>query len=67
MGKKVLRVLDHCTIYLLIAGTYTPLALSALRPGAPRLGWTIFGVVWGAAAIGILLTAIDMSALKYSP
>lgn len=64
MGKKVLRVLDHCTIYLLIAGTYTPLALSALRPAHPALGWTIFGVVWGAAAIGILLTAIDMERFK---
>lgn len=63
-GKKVLRVLDHCTIYLLIAGTYTPLALSALRPAHPALGWTIFGVVWGAAAIGILLTAIDMERFK---
>ena len=64
MGKKVLRFLDHCTIYLLIAGTYTPLALSALRPAHPALGWTIFGVVWGAAAIGILLTAIDMERFK---
>lgn len=64
MGKKVLRVLDHCTIYLLIAGSYTPLALCSLRPGHPALGWTIFGVIWGAAAIGILLTAIDMERFK---
>ena len=64
MGKKVLRVLDHCTIYLLIAGSYTPLALCSLRPEHPALGWTIFGVIWGAAAIGILLTAIDMERFK---
>lgn len=64
MGKKVLRVLDHCTIYLLIAGTYTPLALCALRTVKPTLGWVIFGVVWGAAALGILLTAIDMERFK---
>ena len=64
MGKKVLRVLDHCTIYLLIAGTYTPLALCALRAVNRVLGWSIFGIVWGTAAIGILLTAIDMERFK---
>ena len=41
-GKKVLQVLDHCTIYFLIAGTYTPIALTALRPANPWLGWGIF-------------------------
>ena len=55
LGKKVLRVLDHCTIYLLIAGSYTPLALCALRGVNPKMGWTLFGVVWGAAVIGIIL------------
>lgn len=64
LGKKVLRVLDHCTIYLLIAGTYTPLALCALRTVQPVLGWTIFGIIWGTAAIGITLTAIDMERFK---
>lgn len=47
LGKKVLRVLDHCTIYLLIAGSYTPLALCALRGVNPKMGWTLFGVVLG--------------------
>ncbi|MEG6571831.1 hemolysin III family protein [[Clostridium] cellulosi] len=56
-GKKVMRVLDHCTIYLLIAGTYTPFTLVPLR-GA--LGWTLFGIVWGAAALGITLTAVNL-------
>ncbi len=64
LGKKVLRVLDHCTIYLLIAGSYTPLALCALRGVNPKMGWTLFGVVWGAAVIGIILTAIDMDRFK---
>ena len=64
LGKKVLRVLDHCTIYLLIAGSYTPLALCALRGVNPKMGWTLFGVVWGAAVIGIILTAIDMERFK---
>jgi len=51
-AKKVLKVMDHSSIYALIAGTYTPFALTALRP---TVGWVVFGVVWGAAAIGISL------------
>ena len=52
--------LDHCAIFLLIAGTYTPLSLCSLREYAPWLGWTIFGVIWGMAAFGITLNAIDL-------
>ena len=48
--KRVLKIIDHASIYLLIAGTYTPLVLAPLR-GA--LGWTIFGAVWGCALVGI--------------
>ena len=50
-AKAVLRKLDHCAIYLLIAGTYTPFALVSLR-GA--WGWSIFGIVWGLAIVGIV-------------
>ena len=50
--KRILRIIDHVAIYLLIAGTYTPFTLIALR-GA--WGWSIFGVIWGLAAVGILL------------
>ncbi|MGZ5066871.1 MAG: PAQR family membrane homeostasis protein TrhA [Usitatibacter sp.] len=49
--KAVFRILDHCSIYLLIAGTYTPFALVTLH-GA--WGWTLFGAVWGLAAVGIV-------------
>ncbi len=49
-AKAILRKLDHCAIYLLIAGTYTPFALVTLR-GA--WGWSLFGVAWGLAAMGI--------------
>ena len=49
-AKAVLRKLDHCAIYLLIAGTYTPFALVTLR-GA--WGWSLFGLAWGLAALGI--------------
>ena len=60
MSKKVFQVLDHCSIFLLIAGTYTPVALCNIRSINPFYGWLIFGVVWGAAALGILLNAIDL-------
>jgi hemolysin III len=50
-AKRVLRKLDHVCIYLLIAGTYTPFALVTLH-GA--WGWSIFGVVWGLAALGLV-------------
>ncbi len=63
-AKKVLQVLDHCTIYFMIAGTYTPLMLSMLRKTNPVIAWIIFGVVWGIAALAITLTAIDLK--KYS-
>ena len=64
MAKKVFQVIDHCAIFILIAGTYTPICLSALREFSPALGWSIFGLVWGAAAVGITLNAIDLK--RYS-
>ncbi|RZB32173.1 MAG: hemolysin III [Desulfobacteraceae bacterium Eth-SRB1] len=54
-AKRVFRILDHGAIYLLIAGTYTPFTLGVLR-GA--LGWTLFGLVWGLAVVGIVLKAV---------
>ena len=50
--KRLLRELDHCAIFLLIAGTYTPFSLVTLRG---EWGWTLFVLVWGAAAYGIAL------------
>jgi hemolysin III len=50
--KKKLRILDHISIYLLIAGTYTPVALITLREGS---GWWLFGAVWGMALFGTVL------------
>ena len=64
MAKKVFQVIDHCSIFLLIAGTYTPITLSALRAENPALGWTIFGIIWGVAALGITLNSIDIKAYK---
>lgn len=64
MAKKVMQVLDHCSIFLLIAGTYTPIALSSLRAYSPLLGWGVFGFVWAAAILGITLNAIDLKKYK---
>ncbi len=50
-AKNVLRKLDHCAIYFLIAGTYTPFCLVTLRG---PLGWTFFGLAWGLALVGVV-------------
>ena len=64
MAKRVMQVMDHCTIYCLIAGTYTPIVLTAIRPENPALGWGIFALEWTLAAVAITLTAIDLK--KYN-
>ncbi len=63
-AKKVFQVLDHCSIYLLIAGSYTPFALCTLREYDTALGWTIFGVIWFVAILGIVLNSIDIKKFK---
>ena len=63
-AKKVFQVIDHCSIFLLIAGTYTPITLCAVRPISSALGWTVFGVVWGMAVLGVTLNAIDLKKFK---
>ena len=60
MGKKVLQVIDHCTIYFLIAGTYSAVVLSAIRPLYPMLGWGLFIFEWALALFAATLTAIDL-------
>ena len=59
LSKKVMQVMDHCTIYFLIGGTYTPILLGPVRSYKPWLGWTLFGIVWGLLIIGSVFTAID--------
>lgn len=56
-AKRVFRVLDHGAIFLLIAGTYTPFTLGVLR-GA--WGWTLFGLVWGMAILGLVLKLVGV-------
>lgn len=64
LGKLVLQVLDHCTIYFLIAGTYTPIVLCAIEPLYPGLGWGLFVWQWGLGILAGVLTAIDLK--KYN-
>ena len=53
-AKRVLHVMDHMAIYFLIAGSYTPFCLVSIRPEYPGLAWTIFGIEWGAALLGVI-------------
>ena len=63
-AKKVMQIIDHCTIYILIAGTYTPFCLCVLREYKTWLGWTVFGTIWGLAILGIVLNAIDLRSFR---
>ena len=63
-SKKVFQVLDHCSIFLLIAGSYTPFVLCTIRQESTVAGWTIFGIIWAFAILGIVLNAIDIKKFK---
>ena len=63
-GKKVMQVIDHCTIYFLICGTYTPIMLSGFVPRYPLLGWGLLAAEWALAILAATLTAIDLK--KYN-
>ncbi len=60
MAKKVFQVIDHCSIFILIAGTYTPAVLCTLREASATLGWSYFWIIWGLAILGIILNSIDL-------
>ncbi|MGN0601678.1 MAG: hemolysin III family protein, partial [Oscillospiraceae bacterium] len=60
-AKAFFRIMDHNTIFLLIAGTYTPFTLVSLRG---PLGWVLFGIIWGATAIGIVFNSINLEKAK---
>lgn len=63
-AKKVFQIIDHCTIFILIAGTYTPFCLCTIRSFSKITGWVIFGAIWAAAALGSTLNAIDLKKYK---
>lgn len=60
--KKFFHILDHSSIFLLIAGTYTPITIGTMRGG---WGWTMFGIIWGLTLVGICLKIFAMSKLKW--
>jgi len=57
VAKKVLRIFDHCSIFILIAGTYTPYLLVCM---SGYMRWVMFGLIWGATVFGILLNSINL-------
>ena len=59
-SKKVFQIMDHCSIFVLIAGTYTPVLLCSIRPIDEFWAWIIFAIVWGCTVLGIVLNAIDI-------
>ncbi len=59
-SKKVFQIIDHCTIFLLIAGSYTPFALCTFREYSLALGWSIFSIIWIFTILGIVLNSIDL-------
>ena len=64
MAKKVFQILDHCSIFLLISGSYTPFCLVMFREYDTALGWWLFGIIWGMAIIGIVFNSIDIKNYK---
>jgi len=62
--KKSFRVIDHCTIFILIAGSYTPVVLNNFRTVYPVEAWAMFAIVWGLAIFGIVLNFIDLERFK---
>ena len=63
-GKKVMQVIDHCAIYFLIAGTYTPIMICGFVPVYPAIGWGLTTLQWVLAALAVTLTAIDLHKFK---
>ena len=63
-AKKVFQIIDHCTIFVLISGSYTPFALCTFREYDPVLGWSLFAIIWGIAILGIVLNSIDLERYK---
>ncbi len=64
-AKKVFQVIDHCTIYLLIAGTYTPVAFQMMRLDHVSRGWSLLLIIWTLAAAGIILNSIDLKRYRH--
>ena len=64
-ARRVLHVMDHMAIFFLIAGSYTPFCLVTLRPEHPGLAWSIFGIEWGAAVLGMIFKLRTTGRFRY--
>lgn len=60
MAKKVMQVIDHCTIYLLISGSYSAVLLCGMRKMYPQLAWSLLAFEWALTILAVTLTAIDL-------
>ena len=60
-AKKIFAILDHCSVYIFVAGTYTPFCLGAFH--GPQ-GWVLFGIIWALATIGVILYAVYGSHMR---
>lgn len=63
-AKKVMQIIDHCAIYFLIAGTYTPIMVTGFLPVFPGIGWGLLLMEWGLTVVAVTLTAIDLKKYK---
>jgi len=64
LAKKIFQIFDHCTIFIMIAGTYTPILLGAFRQNYPIDAWAMFAFVWGVAVLGVIFNSIDLKKFK---
>lgn len=63
-AKKVFQIFDHCAIFLLIAGSYTPFCLCTLMKYDQKFAWIIFTIIWSSAIVGIIFNSIDIKKYK---
>lgn len=64
VGKRVMQIIDHCTVYLLIAGTYTPAALIGIHNADETMGLIVFGLVWALLIPAVIMTAVNMDKFR---
>ncbi len=64
-GRRYLKLFDHAAIFLLIAGSYTPITLVTLQEGYATLGWTLFGIAWGVALLGVVFKLVWLEAPRW--
>lgn len=63
-AKKVFQIIDHCAVFVLIAGSYTPLLLCTVREYSPVTAYSLLAIVWGVTVVGIVFNSIDLNKYK---